>query len=312
MENEVPAVEQSVSSNKRNRTKIIIVVLGVVLILGALVTAAYFSLERPTGLTEELMERGLFVSAEETYIYRDGSFVALETDGFQILELKQSNGHNAFIARYENGAYGVRVDGEQKVTSVYPIRGLALSPEGTKIAYAEQMGGEMGSTNVADWKVTVIDFAEGGETRIYTESFSPYFLGDAHMVRFTSEGAVYFELTSDVEVMVADMSYADVSVNTYQSPNRRALAWETLLEDYSSQPVMMIVGVTQVSPLEHELLGVREVNTAVRYSLGDEGLYELRSRGQESTLWIRTLEQPEARKAFEFPRELGITHVTFQ
>ncbi len=311
MENEAPVAVQPESSHK-SRAKIIIVVLGVMLVLGALATAAYFSLERPIGLTEELMERGLFVSAEETYIYRDGSFMALETDGFQILESKQSNGHNAFIARYENGAYSLRVDGEQKVTSVYPMRGLALSPEGTKVAYAEQMGGGMGSTNVADWKVTVIDFAEGGETRTYTESFSPYFLGDAHMVRFTGEGVVYFELISGVEDMVASMPFTDVSAVTYQSPNRRALAWETLLEDYSSEPVMMIVGLTQVSPLEHELLGVREINTTVQYSLGDEGLYELRSKARGSDLWVRTLEQPEARKVFEIPRELGITHVTFQ
>lgn len=305
MENEVPAVEQSVPSDKKNLAKIIIVVLGLVLILGALASAAYFSLERPTGLTEELMERGLFVSAEETYIYRDGSFVALETDGFQILESKQSNGHNAFIAQYENGAYSLRVDGEQKVTSVYPMRGLALSPEGTKVAYAEQMGGEMGSTNVADWKVTVMDLSEGGETRTYTESFSPYFLGDEHMVRFGSEGVTYVDLEGGLELLMTPAVFADVDMQTYQSPSRKALAWQTTFEE---DRIMAILEISRVSPPETSFVSTAIVNPDVKYVLGDDGLYEL----HDSTVWVRTLDHPEAIKLYEIPRGLAVNNILLQ
>lgn len=310
---EAKTSEPAVAPGRSNRTRLAVVAVSVLAILAALAAAAYFSLERPAGLTGELMEQGVFISAEGAYVYKDGDFVPLSTEGgIQVLEAKQSNGHTAFIGRGAGGEYSVRWDGEVIAKSEYPMRDLALSPEGTKVAYAEQVSGETDSSAISDWTVTVRDLAENGETRTYPGSFSPYFLGDAHMLRLTAGGILYVDLVNASEFVFATGSFDDAHALSLQSPSRRVIAWETPMDGYSEEPILLLTNVTQVSPLESEFLGINQIYPDVAFALGVEGLYELRQNASGSELWIRTVEQPMAKKLYAFPAELGITKVMFQ
>lgn len=301
------------ASGHANRMKLVALALGVVAILVALGAAAFFYLEKPAGLTHELMERGVFISAQGAYIYRDGNFVPLSAEeGMRVLEAKQSNGHAAFIGKSASGEYSVRWDGEVIARSGYPMRGLALSPEGTKVAYAEQISGEADSDAISDWAVTVRDLTEENSVRTYPASFSPYFLGDTHMLRLTSKGILYTDLGNETEAVFAAASFDDVYVRSYQSPDRRAIAWETPVDGYSQEPVILIVGVTRVSPPESEFIGINHLYPDTRYALGADGFYELRESTAGGDLWVRTIEHPEAKKLYSFPAELGITRIMFQ
>ncbi|MDB5189378.1 MAG: hypothetical protein JWL82_335 [Parcubacteria group bacterium] len=131
--------------------------------------------------------------------------------------------HSGVILAFDKTTkeYKVATVDKQLLASAKVKRSLALSPDGTKVAYAEANGnpGLPGT-----WTVVVMDIATGKE--LYrAPGFTVFFLSDATVIRFTQKGIERTNIADASSTLLTKSFLLSPVTRAAQSPDRSFLAW---------------------------------------------------------------------------------------
>jgi hypothetical protein len=252
----------------------------------------------------ELRTAVFFSAPPESAVYgatQDG-VVAISPSSVFVNAAARGARHVAFVYSTKLDQYVLSVDGVAVATSTKPMQGLSLSPDGTSVALAMQRTGAFGSTQSSDWHTVVYTIATKKAKDIGV-GFSPYFLGDAHLLSFAPTGVMFVDLGTGARILETNAPFASTETRTYLSPDRKSLGWS--LADGKT----LLFHITHVSPPKLEL--DQHALKAEAITFGNGAFYEMRQNHGRSEVWKRTAPSEAPVRIYTFPNGMDIRRIAF-
>jgi hypothetical protein len=289
------------------RTRRLVPVLGAVVLIAIIVCGWWWYSSRSsfTGFPQELRTAVFLTPATSGIAYGVGEkgLVPLDSSGLSVREATRGAKHVVFVELSTSGLYSITVDGTTIATSSMPIQNLSLSPDGTKLAVAKQVKGAANSALTTDWHVFVYTIATKKASDIGV-GFSPFFLGDAHLVYFAPKEVRFHDLGNGTDISAFGGTFPSVETKTYISPGRRAFGWEM-------NGHLELLSVDHISPPKLRLATEATSTPAATYTLGNTAFYEIHHSNGASEIWKRTGKNTTPVKVYTFPNGMDISRIAF-
>jgi hypothetical protein len=165
--------------------------------------------------------------------------------------MDRSGNHIAVIQHASAAQFTITLDGKQVVQANAPLASVALSPDGTKIAYTQLWSLHEASTTNAhasstttqksgsgtaptqitakgdtgDWRIMYLDTIAGGVPQVVGQGVSPVFVSDTALVRFAASGVMEYDFTKHTDRVIASNHVTNPLSRAVVSPDRVHIAW---------------------------------------------------------------------------------------
>lgn len=280
-------------------------VIAILIIAAAVIGHVWYSKRPPVAqpLPLELRTALFFPAPPDTSVYGSGEtgLVPVAPAGTDVVDATRGAGHVAFVFSTKQG-YVLSVDGVALATSSRRMRGLSLSPDGARIAVAMQRTGMLSSTKSSDWHAVAYTIATRKSTDIGV-GFSPYFIGDAHLLTFGPDGLTFIDLGTGSKIIEANSPFVSTQTQTYLSPDRKTLGWTT------TDGKTLVFQITHISPPKLTL-GQRALVTK-GITFGNGAFYQLVQEGNHTDIWKRSNPSDAPVKIYAFPAGMTISRIAF-
>ncbi|MES2995108.1 MAG: hypothetical protein V4681_03700 [Patescibacteria group bacterium] len=200
------------------------------------------------------------------------------------------DGAFASILLFPDGFTVLAIDGAQVHSSVSEKTTVDLSPNKKLLAFTER------TSPSAELQAVVINPENKNQTLLGT-GFSPFFLDDARVLWFSSEGVMLTELASS-SVSILEKTSARAQPSPVLSPRGNHIAW---MDSDGSLQLRRLEGSTLV-----QVATYLDVPSDVRLGLGDAGLYTLSASDGGTNVRRYPLEQGESKRIYTFETEWNI------
>ena len=292
-------MDQTFPQPQKRLPKALAVITGIIALVVAL---AWFAFEYSDVLWPDQAYKSAWYLGSDSALYALSDGVLTKIPGMpeQIGDVARTESAYALIAKDEVGAY-VYLNGE-RVASEASLRDVAISPNGTQVAFARSA---TGTTAPSAWEIVRI---KDGEAIVVAKGFSPYFVDETHLIYFDEKGVW---LTSDTApvTQLSGITFSNVETTmTAQSPNRTGLMWTSDIT-----PVTYVFSMPSVEPLEFTAMPlVRTVPMVpvIGAALSNESAYALHE-GAPTFLWIHSSKHPEGRSLLKLEGAPSVTAIIF-
>ncbi len=220
---------------------------------------------------------------------------------YPVFAVSRSGQHLASIHTLPNGFFALRFDGKPIMSSILPKISIALSPDTSKVAFTEfnieaqpLEGRQEGTEN---WNAVVYESLTGIRTML-GQGFSPFFIDDTHVIRFSSKGIVRTNLADKTEAIIHTAPFVTF-VGVSQSPDRSRIAW--IDAKTGAVTVARIAGDSIET-----VMTIPSVKSPV-ISLSDSALYSLAVKTSGVEVWKYTFGSTEPVLIHTFPPKVLIT-----
>lgn len=256
------------------------------------------------GFPSEL-KNALFVSAptgqDATLLSYQKGFVPVPNQPAHLREAARQGTHIAAITE-DKGIFTAWYDGASIEASAFPKRGIALSPLGDRVAFAESASSTTASKSSTDWNVVVIDTASGART-VYPSGFAPFFLKEDSILMFSIDGLKIFEGGSAAPSILLSTPFADAGMPVSVAPNHRGFLFmdpetEQPTIDYFTIPGITVKTYTRFAP-----------HADTTYVLDNRALYELRTTAKGTEIWSETMDHPASSLLYTVPAAVGLKSI---
>lgn len=166
------------------------------------------------------------------------------------------------------------------------------------VAAAEKPLSSADAENPQLWKVVMVIPSLKKEMQLGS-GFSPFFIGNSHIVRFTEKGLMLHYLGGGVDTLLLPHSFVSASVQTSHTEDGLLVAWR---ESGTSDVYVYRLSTVAAVPVGH-LQGVTGT-----FSLTKDALYDVRWTPKGTTVTKFGLSDGSAGKVIHtFPASFGIT-----
>lgn len=264
-------------------TKAVAVITGVIAFL---VVCAWFVYEYSDVLwPDQAYKSAWYLGSDKVlYAFQDGTLTSIVGMPEGVTDAARTSTSHALIIEEATGA-AVFHNGERVASGTY-LRDVALSPDGTQVAFARSASGDAAPSA---WEIVrIVD----NEEHVVAQGFSPYFVDESHLVYFDEKGAWLFK-DGEAVTQLSGVAFSDVQVaRTAQSPDRTGLMF---VSDTNNRP--FVFSIPSVAPLEFTQVSLMQtvpIMPIASIALADAAGYTLHT-GSPTKLWVHTAKHPEGR-----------------
>ena len=265
-------------------------------------------------MPKELSE-AMFISDSDngTILYRVGdfNFNSEDVDG-ALVSIGRFGIDSLQILRSNDGLYRVSKNTEELVSSKTAKVGIAQSPSGTHIAYAEIDANALDPISTATQiPIISLDTRQWGITVMNTVSktfiragigVSPLFVDDSHVVWFSPRGIYSTNIQTGEQKLLLEQQNSIGSLAVLQSPDRSLIARHNKIEKN--------ISVYKVTANEAEKIATVPIaGGAASYSLGNEGIYSIAFESGRSEIYFQSFTGGEAVIVHKLPFGLPVTRL---
>jgi hypothetical protein len=250
---------------------IVLVFVFGVLCLGFLVVSPEIIKHRKAVSLPPALADALFLSSNGKVYKSNGVFFASQRNDARVADFAREGEHIAYLM-VTAPPYGMTVDVDGVVLESSGFkRDIALSPDGTKVAYAEavEIQGDSISYSRAlpgAWSVVVVDVLSKQKT-VIGSGFSPLFTDNQRMLWFSDDGVFSINLETGEKQTVLSVPFTDVRYPIAQSPDGTLISWFDTLAGR--------IRVFKIVSLDPVLLSpvTSFTSSSALFSLGDDAFY---------------------------------------
>ncbi len=305
----------SVSIAHPRRRRLLFILLGVVLVTILVWMLAWFYPPARTSILlwavrgtvpEELTSVVFVAESTEGSLLYPGLSRQEKLPGTLVSATKDELG-SAQILRTGSGKFQVVVDGTTVVEDTKPRMGIARSPSGMRVAYAEAIepsaflspaSAPILSADRKSWRVVVYE-PETRSSFVLGLGGAPVFLDDTHIVWMAPAGLAIADLQTAKTTLLLPETEAHIPLSTLRSPDGKTIGWYA---KGGQQVTLYRLGDDTVSPLQTIALPKGIVSA----TLGDGALYSIRIRPWMTSVLTQPIAGGEPETVMTIPNPLRI------
>lgn len=194
--------------------------------------------------------------------------------------------------------YRIELAGAVLTETKERIMGATISPDGRQVAYASQVKGKEGSKEAGDWHITMV-YPATKKSLEYGIGFSPFFINDSTLGRFSGTGIYSVDLTTGSSTELLRANFVQAMPIT-QSPDRTLIAWSNV-----------IVKSTFVYRLGSSFELVTKIPEYMSLAtLGNTALYRLQLKKQGTEVLAYPLTSEAPKKVNSIPAHLHVLGIS--
>jgi hypothetical protein len=256
-----------------------------------------------------ISDRGVEGSVEYTH---NGSAFTPKALGVSLLSATKDASGSAHIVQVTDGAYKVFIDDAVVIQDGHPRIGIARSPSGMRIAFAQALDTST-FVSPADAPILFLDrdrwhvIVYEPSTKTFTtlgKGVTPFFVDETHIAWIAPTGLAMADLVSgETSLLVADID-GRVPALSLVSPDRSLVAWYAAA---SKDLVLYRVTASGAEPLPSVVLP-----TPLRsIALGNDAVYLVRSILTGTEILKQPLQGGEAESVVRVPASMRISRLLF-
>jgi hypothetical protein len=268
------------------------------------------------------------------YRWNERSYTA-EVPG--VLSADEQGSNEATIRRGADNTFEVWVNGTKVTSSRAPKTEINLSPDGTKVAYAElwalpPVSGVPAATSTPRtlsstkgvvstttppahpvnpleqfqndapyWRVIVLDTKTGAQA-VIGQGVAPLFMSNTALLRFASDGIRKYDFTATIDRKISTDEIASSADAVHISPDHTLIAWYDMTKHSLTVKRLSADGLTEVKTLS-TVAGVSG------FALGNSGIYWVTPAPKGSTVWKIALDAKVPKLIHNFAKSFAVVSI---
>ncbi|HEX2792540.1 MAG TPA: hypothetical protein VHO23_02400 [Candidatus Paceibacterota bacterium] len=243
----------------------------------------------------------LTVTGDQRYILKRAGWWWFEdidsSDRFMGPIVRTRDGLIASITRDSTMAPQLVVNGVLAASLPPHATGLAVSPDGTKFAYAYLDNADAARFNdPTAWAVGVYDYALQ-RTFEAARGFAPFFVDDTHLARATAAGVQSLDFATAEYVRLRDTPFVVATPEAERSPDGSLVAL--------ANPGLNQTTVYRISPTDLTVVATYPVIIS-NAALGPNALYEVRALESGTEIWKYPFDGSAPTRIHTFPVSIRV------